>query len=181
VKTSSPAGALDGIKVVELGEMVSAPFCARLFADYGADVVKVERPEGDVARRWGPFPADEPHWREERAVFLSQHEQARRDSRRHERAGATCSFAWRRRRRPIENNPPALMRERRLDYASIRDVNPNLVMISITPYGQTGPYSDWIGYDLNAYHLTGASHRYCGRPGEAPLEHGTFAATSTAR
>ena len=49
-------------------------------------------------------------------------------------------------------------------------------MISITPYGQTGPYSDWVGYDLNAFHLTGASSRYCGRPAEAPLEHGTFAA-----
>ena len=68
------------------------------------------------------------------------------------------------------------MRRHRLDYASIRDVNPDLVMISITPYGQTGPYSEWNGYDLNAYHLTGASHRYCGRPGEPSLEHGTFAA-----
>jgi hypothetical protein len=54
--------------------------------------------------------------------------------------------------------------------------NPDLVVVSITPFGQTGPYSDWNGHDLNAYHLTGASSRYCGRPGETPLEHGTFAA-----
>ena len=68
------------------------------------------------------------------------------------------------------------MREWELDYASLSELNPDLVMISITPFGQTGPYADWNGYDLNAYHLTGASSRYCGRPGEPPLEHGTFAA-----
>ncbi len=51
-------GALEGLKVVELGQMVSAPYCAKLFADFGADVIKVEPPEGDVARQWGPFPND---------------------------------------------------------------------------------------------------------------------------
>ena len=54
-------GALEGIRVVELGQQVSAPYCSRLFADYGADVIKVESPDGDVARRWGPFPGDIPH------------------------------------------------------------------------------------------------------------------------
>jgi crotonobetainyl-CoA:carnitine CoA-transferase CaiB-like acyl-CoA transferase len=49
-------------------------------------------------------------------------------------------------------------------------------MISLTPFGQTGPYSEWNGYDLNAFHLTATGSRYCGRPGEPPLEHGTFAA-----
>ena len=47
--------------MVELGEMVSAPYCARLFADFGAEVIKVEPPDGDIARRWGPFPGDVPH------------------------------------------------------------------------------------------------------------------------
>src|SRR6185436_2928673 len=148
-------GALEHLKVVELGEMVSAPFCARLFADYGADVIKVERPEGDVARRWGPFPADEPHGEKsglffflntnKRGVTIDVASDAGRDL--FLRLVADADVL-------IENNPPALMSERRLDYASIRDVNPNLVMISITPYGQTGPYSQWSGYDLNAYHLT---------------------------
>ena len=54
-------GALEGIKVVEFGELISAPYCGKLFADYGADVLKVERsPEGDPARSWGPFPDDQP-------------------------------------------------------------------------------------------------------------------------
>ncbi|MFB3097197.1 MAG: CoA transferase, partial [Dehalococcoidia bacterium] len=55
-------GILEGIRVVEVGSQVSAPFCAKLLADYGADVIKVETPgEGDEARRQGPFVRDDPH------------------------------------------------------------------------------------------------------------------------
>jgi len=173
-----PDGALAGIGVVELGQMVSAPYCAKLFADYGAEVIKVESPGGgDVARRCGPFPGDAPHPEKsglfhflntnKRGITLDVSAAAGRDLLLKLLARADVL---------IENNPPARMRELGLDYAAVEAVNPNLVMISITPYGQTGPYSDWKGYDLNAFHLSGASHRYCGRPGEAPLEHGTFSA-----
>ncbi len=71
------AGALAGIKVIDFGQMVSAPFCAKLFADYGADVIKVEPPGGDAARAAGPFPGDVAGSREERAVLHQQHQQAR--------------------------------------------------------------------------------------------------------
>jgi crotonobetainyl-CoA:carnitine CoA-transferase CaiB-like acyl-CoA transferase len=172
------SGALEGIKVIELGEMVSAPYCAKLFGDYGADVLKIERPgRGDLARSWGPFPNDEPHLEKsglffflntnKRSVTLDVTRDRGRELLLRLLADADVL---------IENQPPALMREWKLDYASIRQANPHLVVVSITPFGQTGPYSTWKGADLNAYHLTGASHRYCGRPGEAPLEHGTFAA-----
>lgn len=172
------AGALDGIKIIELGEMVSAPYSARLFADYGADVVKIEPPgRGDLARSWGPFPGDQPHLEKSGLFFfLNTNKQSvtldvsRPDGREillRLLAGADVL---------VENLAPARVREWRLDYASIRETLPDLVVISITPFGRTGPYSQWNAYDLNAYHLTGASHRYCGRPGEAPLEHGTFAA-----
>ena len=170
-------GALAGIRVVELGQMVSAPYCAKLFADFGADVVKVEPPPGDAARHWGPFPGDVPNPEasglyqilntNKRGVTLDVATDAGRDVllRLMEHADVL-----------IENNPPAWMRQRGLDYATLSAANPNLVMISITPFGQTGPYSDWKGCDLNAFHLSAAGHRYCGRPGEAPLEHGTFSA-----
>ena len=53
-------GALDGLRVVELADEISGPYCGKLLADLGADVTKVEAPEGDPLRRWGPFPGDEP-------------------------------------------------------------------------------------------------------------------------
>ncbi|MCL4291570.1 MAG: CoA transferase [Acidimicrobiia bacterium] len=171
-------GALDDIRVVELGDLVSAPYCSKLFSDFGADVVKVERPgTGDRARHWGPFPGDEPHLERsglfaflntnKRGVTLDVDRPEGRDVLLRLLGGADVL---------IENNDPRLMRERGLTYDALAAVNPNLVMISITPFGQTGPYSEWRGYDLNAFHLTGASHRYCGLPGHAPLEQGTFAA-----
>jgi len=157
--------------------MVSAPYCAKLFADYGADVVKVEPIAGDASRAWGPFPGDAPHPEKSGLYFFLNTN----------KRGIAVDIAAARGRALflelvgradvlIENQLPQQLRALRLDYATLHEANPNLVVVSITPFGQTGPYAEWNGYDLNAYHLTGASHRYCGRPGEPPLEHGTFAA-----
>ena len=170
-------GALAGIRVIDFGQLVSAPFCARLFADYGADVIKVEPPGGDSARAAGPFPGDVPDPEKSGLYFITNTN----------KRGISCDVTTEAGRARflrlvkwadllIENNTPAQMKEWGLDYATLAEVNPDLVVVSITPFGQTGPYSNWNGYDLNAYHLTGASSRYCGRPGEMPLEHGTFAA-----
>ena len=170
--------ALQGIRAIELGQGVSAAFCAKLLADYGADVVKVEQPgSGDVTRRWGPFPGDEPDPEKsglffflntnKRGVALDPGSPDGRDALLELLAGADVF---------IENNPPQQMRDWGLDYASLAALYPELVMISITPFGQTGPYADWKGCDLNAFHLSATGHRYCGRPGEPPLEHGTFSA-----
>jgi crotonobetainyl-CoA:carnitine CoA-transferase CaiB-like acyl-CoA transferase len=173
-----PDGALEGIRVIELGQIVSAPYCARLFADYGADVIKVEPPrDGDIARQWGPFPQDQPDPEKSGLLFFMNTN----------KRGITLDVTVPRGRDLliellreadlfIENSRPQQMRDWGLDYASLSHVNPNLVMISITPFGQTGPYSDWNGYDLNAFHLSATGHRYCGRPGEAPLEQGAFSA-----
>ncbi|MBL0122963.1 MAG: CoA transferase [Betaproteobacteria bacterium] len=157
--------------------MVSAPYCAKLFSDFGADVIKVELPVGDAARAAGPFPGDRPHPEKSGLYFINNTN----------KRGITCDvsseaglalfcrlLAWA--DVLIENNLPQRMRAWGLDYPRIAEINPRLVAISITPFGQTGPYSGWIGYDLNAYHLSGASSRYCGLPGEMPLEHGTFSA-----
>jgi benzylsuccinate CoA-transferase BbsF subunit len=169
-------GALAGIRVVELGEGVSAPFCGRLFADYGADVVKVEPPGGDVARRLGPFPRDEPHPEKsglffflnagKRGVALDPAAEGREALR-----GLLASADV-----VVENLAGEALRSWRLDPAAEVAARPGLVWISITPFGRTGPYADWKARDLNAYHLSAAGHRYCGRPGEPPLEHGTFSA-----
>jgi benzylsuccinate CoA-transferase BbsF subunit len=170
--------ALDGIRAIELGQGVSAPFCAKVFADYGADVVKVEPPgSGDFTRGWGPFPGDEPDPEKsglffflntnKRSVALDPGSPDGREALLELLARADVL---------IENNAPQRMREWGLDYPSLAALNPELVVVSITPFGQTGPYADWKGCDLNAFHLSATGHRYCGRPGEPPLEHGTFSA-----
>ena len=174
---SRSPGALAGLRVIDFGQGVSVPHCARLFADYGADVIKVEPRTGDAARHSGPYPGDLPD--QERSGLFFFHNTNKR--------GVTCQVEHPEGRRLfldlvskadvlIENNLPAQMRAWKLDYATLAAHNPRLVMISITPFGQTGPYSEWNGSDLNAYHLSGASARYCGRPHEMPLEHGTFSA-----
>jgi crotonobetainyl-CoA:carnitine CoA-transferase CaiB-like acyl-CoA transferase len=176
--TAAPSGALDGLKIVELGEHVSAPYCAKLFADYGADVIKIEPPgRGDGARQWGPFPDDTPNPEKsglfcflntnKRGVTLDIATPAGQDILRRLVGEADAL---------IENHRPGRLAGLGLDYDALARVNPDLVVISITPFGQTGPYAEWNGYDLNAFHLSGASSRYCGRPGEPPLEHGTFSA-----
>ncbi len=171
-------GALDGIRVVEIGEMVASPFCSRLFADYGADVIKVEPPGcGDRSRTWGPFPDDEPD-PEKSGLFFFLNSNKR---------GVTLDVT-----RPegrallldllrtadvfVHGARPAQLRAWDLEYETLTAVNPQLVMISVTPFGQTGPYADWNAYDLNAFHLTAAGSRYLGRPDEPPLEPGTFTA-----
>ncbi len=175
--TESKPGALAGIKVLDFGQMVSAPYCAKLFSDFGAEVIKVELPQGDAARATGPFPDDQPHPEKSGLYFINNTN----------KRGITCNVAHPAGRDLfnrllawadvlIENNLPRQMQAWGLGYASIAAINPRLVAISITPFGQTGPYSGWNGYDLNAYHLSGASSRYCGLPGQMPLEHGTFSA-----
>ncbi len=172
------AGALDDIRVIELGQLVSGPYCAKLFADFGAEVITIEPPgSGDPARRWGPFPGDRPDPEKSGLFFfLNTNKQGitldvttpvGRDTLTRLVASADVL---------IENHLPATMRGWGLDYSTFARTNPNLVMISITPFGQTGPYSDWNGHDLNAFHLSGTSSRYCGRPDGPPLEHGTFSA-----
>jgi crotonobetainyl-CoA:carnitine CoA-transferase CaiB-like acyl-CoA transferase len=173
-----PEGALEGIRVVELGQGVSAAFCAKLFGDYGADIVKIEPPGGgDLTRRWGPFPGDRPHPEKSGLFFfLNTNKRAVTLDAGTPDGREILLKLLRQADVLVENNRPQQMRDWGLDYAALAEVNPELVMISITPFGQTGPYADWKGHDLNAYHLSGSSNRYCGRPGEAPLEHGTFSA-----
>jgi len=137
----------------------------------------VEPLGGDASRAWGPFPGDTPHPEKSGLFFfLNTNKRGIALDVTKVRGRALLLDLLARADVLIENQLPPQMRALQLDYPTLHRANPELVVVSVTPFGQTGPYADWNGYDLNAYHLTGASHRYCGRPGEAPLEHGTFAA-----
>lgn len=153
--------ALAGLKVVECGSFISAPYCAKLMADLGAEVIKVEEPgPGDESRRYGPFPDDTPH-PERSGLFLYLNSN---------KLGITLNVETPTGQRIlkellkgadvfVENNPPRQMADLGLDYASLRDVNPRLIVTSITPFGQTGPYRDYKAYALNTAAIGGQSMR----------------------
>ena len=162
--------ALQGIRVVELGDYISAPFCGRLLADLGAEVIKVEPPnEGDSSRRNGPFPDDAPD-AEASGLFLYLNTG---------KLGVTLDITTPTGRemllRLLEdadvllgNFPPELMEELKLDYPNISDRFPRLVVTFITPFGQTGPYKHYAGHDLNVQAAGGISIGI-GMPEKRPL------------
>ncbi|MDP6665338.1 MAG: CoA transferase [SAR202 cluster bacterium] len=152
--------ALSDLRIIEFGEMVAAPFCAKLLADLGAEVIKVERPErGDVARRYGPFKDGAPH--PERSGFFAYLNT--------NKLGVTMSPAKSGGAEIfkklvadadvlVESCPPGVMSRLGLDYASLKRINPRLVVTSITPFGQTGPYSGYRAFDLNVWHAGGIGY-----------------------
>ena len=150
-------GILSGIRVLDLGAGVSGPFCARLLADYGADVIKIEPPHlGDTARRSGPFAGDHPH-PEKSIPFLFLNTNKRGVSldidvssgrRIFEQLLATADIL-------VENLSPSKASALALDHAALAQMNPNLVVTSITPFGQTGPYRDMEATDIVTTALSG--------------------------
>ena len=152
-------GALSGLSVLELGSMVAAPYCAKLLADLGADVVKVEAPGlGDPARRRGPFPDDVPHL--ERSVLFLYLNTSKR--------GVTLDLeaeAGRRIFRALVSDVDVLIEDRTpgelegigLGYSRLSELNPRLIVTSLTPFGQTGPYRGYRSHHLNLYHSGGHS------------------------
>ena len=150
------AGLLDGIRVLDLGGHISAPFCARLLADYGADVIKIEPPGGDVSRRSGPFAGDHPH-PEKSVVFLYTNTNKR---------GITLDLASQTGKTLlsqlikssdilVQNFDPREAERLGLTYPTIGGLNPRLVTTSITPFGKTGPYKDFAATDLVTCALSG--------------------------
>ena len=170
--------ALAGVRVLELASGIAGPFCARLFADYGAEVLKVEAPErGDATRCWGPFPGDRPDPEasgtffflntDKRSVVLDPDSEAGRA--RLELLLAEADVL-------VTSDPASRLRALGLDPDALAERHPRLVALALTPFGLTGPMAEWRGHDLNAYHFSACGTRYCGLPDEAPLEHGTFSA-----
>ncbi len=168
VATSSPKGALGKVKVLEWAQFVAGPYCAKLLGDNGAEVIKVEQPGlGDEARRRGPFPQDIPH-AERSALFLYLNTNKK---------GVTLDVTTETGREVfrkliehvdilVEDNPPHLLEERGLSYENLRKVNPRLIMASITPFGQTGPYRDYKAYYLNTFHGSGFGYLTPAAPGD---------------
>ncbi len=144
---------LEGIRIVELGHMVSAAHATKIMADLGADVVKVEEPTGDIARLRGPFPGGsvDP---EKSGLFLYLNTNKR---------GVTLDLTDPRERPQLErlaewaeivvhNYTPKEMAARGLDYERLRAINPRLVLCSITPFGLNGPHRDYRAEEITMAH-----------------------------
>lgn len=159
---------LTGLKVLELGHMVSAAYATKLMADLGAEVIKVEEPEGDHARQRGPFPGGvaDP---EKSGLFLSLNTNKRSVTLnlQEERQQLLQLVAWA--DILVHNYPPARMAQLGLDYQTFRAINPRLVMCSITPFGLTGPHSNYHAYELTMAHGGGWAWLSPGGTGRADL------------
>ena len=155
--TTNYPTALSGLRVLELGSMVAVPYCGKLLASLGADVVKVEPPKaGDPSRRRGPFPGDVPH-AERSGTFLYLNTGKR---------GVTLDVDDTQGRKMLQelaaeahvvihDSPPSLAHARGLVRDSLEAINPSLIVAAITPFGSLGPNAGYAAHDINVFHAGG--------------------------
>ena len=165
--------ALAGIKVLDLTHYITGPYCTKLLADYGAEVTKVERTgTGDGARRMGPFFKDDPH-PEKSGFFLYLNTN---------KLGVTLNLKSETGIKIfkellkdadilVENFSPRVMPSLGLSYENLERINPNLVMTSISNFGQSGPYRDYKATEIVADAM-GGWMAIIGDPERQPLKPG---------
>ena len=165
-------GALEGLRILDLTQGVAGPYCTKLLSDYGADVLKIERPDGgDPARRAGPFPDDEPH-PERSGLFLDLNTGKRsvtlnlktESGQRILRRLAADSDAV------VENFRPGALARLGLSEEQLAELNPAAALVSISNFGQHGPYRDFEADDMLLYAMGGglAITAYPGREPSRP-------------
>lgn len=137
--------ALNNIRVIEIGHFIAAPYCAQMLADLGAEVIKIERPKsGEAARTFGPYHNEE-------SLYYTSYNRNKK--------GITLDLKSEKGKEifidlvkqsdvVIENQRPGLMRSMGLSYEELSQINPRIIMASISGYGQTGPYKDWPALDM---------------------------------
>src|SRR5947199_5580350 len=154
VTTTDGIRPLDGIKVVDLSRILAGPYCTQYLGEMGADVIKVEPPLGDDTRGWGPPFVGES---DEAVYYLA----ANRNKRgivldlKSERGQGALRRLVARADVLVENFRPGTLEKWGLSYDALSALNPRLIHVSITGFGQTGPYRDRAGYDLVAQALGG--------------------------
>jgi crotonobetainyl-CoA:carnitine CoA-transferase CaiB-like acyl-CoA transferase len=159
---------LDGIRVVDLGHALAGPFAATMLADFGADVLKIERPgAGDPMRRLGPRKDGVPLWwkaagRNKRSVSLDFTTPRGRELLLELVKSSDVL---------VENFRPGTLERRGLGWEELREVNPRLVMLRISGFGQTGPYNGRPGFGRTAEAMSGAA-QLTGFPEGPPIHVG---------
>ena len=165
--------ALSDVKVLDLTWYIAGPYCTKMLADYGADVIKVERPgAGDLARNMGPFLGDDPHT-ERSGLFLHLNTNKRGITLNLKSEAGKGIFKELVKDADVlvESFSPRVMPSLGLEYETLEKINPRLVMTSISNFGQSGPYRDFRASELtiNAMNIAMQS---TGLPDREPVKRG---------
>jgi len=159
---------LQGIKVVEMGQLIAGPFAAKILAEFGAEVIKIEPPvTGDPLRKWRMLHDGTSVWwasqsRNKKSVTLDLRQQEARDVVKRLIADADIL---------IENFRPGTLENWGLGWEVLHELNPALVMLRVSGYGQTGPYRDLPGFGVIGEAMGGLRH-LSGEPGRTPVRVG---------
>ena len=169
------AEGLQGIRVLELGGGVAAPLVGKLMADLGAEVVKIEPPQGETARRRGPFRRTPSRGGEANPeasglfLALNANKRSLAQDLRGEAGQSLLDTLAARAHLLVHNFTPPQMEALGLEYARFAAANPGLVMLSLTPFGLSGPYRDFAAAELNLMHASGWGFNCPGPGADAAL------------
>lgn len=158
-------GALSGLRLIEMGQLIAGPFCGQLMGDHGADVIKIEPPKvGDAIRNWGQ---GTPVWfsvigRNKKSITLNLREKEGQEI--VKKLTEKSDFL-------LENFRAGTLEKWGLDYETLRTINRRLIMIRVSGYGQTGPYSHRAGYGSIGEAMGGMRH-LIGEPDRPPSRAG---------
>jgi len=158
---------LEGLKVLELGQLIAGPFAAKILAEFGAEVIKIEPPGGDPLRKWryvheGTSVWWAAHARNKRSMTLDLRQPEAQDIVRKLASQADIL---------IENFRPGAMEKWGLGFEALHAINPKLIMLRVSGYGQTGPYKDRPGFGVIGEAMGGLRH-LSGEAGRPPVRVG---------
>ena len=167
---------LRGVRVIDLTQNLAGPYCTQILADLGADIVKIEPPKGDAARAWAP-----PYWGGESPLFLSAN-RGKRSIQLDLKSQAGKEILWKLVKGAdvfVQAFRSGVVEELGFDYESVWTRYPEIVYVSVTAYGPTGPLKDLPGYDplMQAYSgimsVTGHDSSEPARVGSSVVDFGT--------
>jgi formyl-CoA transferase len=159
---------LDGIRVLEMGQLIAGPFAAKMLAEFGADVIKIEPPlTGDPLRKWRLLHEGTSVWwaaqsRNKQSLTLDLRSPEGQDTARRLIAQSDVL---------IENFRPGTLEDWGLGWDALHEINPKLIMLRVSGYGQSGPYRDRPGFGVVAEAMGGLRH-LSGEPGRTPVRVG---------
>lgn len=159
---------LDGIKVLELGQLIAGPFATKMLGEFGAEVIKIEPPgTGDPLRKWRMLHEGTSVWwasqsRNKKSVTLNLHEPEGQQVIRQLVADVDVI---------VENFRPGTLEKWNLGFEDLRKINPRLIMLRVSGYGQTGPYKDLPGFGVVGEAMGGLRH-LSGEPDRPPVRVG---------